>query len=260
MQKPNMLRSTLYRILVCLSAITLLTGQAAAPADDLTPTPAPAPLTPAQEDWEDWSARSVPSAPSFMAPESGQAGVGDDSITSEHTLGMDYCPNYPRYEYTAAVYSMVHRGTNWDEEIFLYAPLCDAGNQVQLTTSPGADYEPQLSRNKRLIAFVSDRNSTDTIKISNIYTMSLNGSNLRRITTTRGEDRMPSFSPDGTKIVFVSTRDGNPEIYVMNSDGTNPVRLTKSPEVDVDPDWSPDGKRIAWVRRTSGVIWERFTP
>ncbi len=242
MPKPNMLRSTLYRILACLSAVTLLIGSAAAPAANPTPTPAPPETTPAEEGWDDWSARSQITAEqeqgAFTAPNQGM----------RYDLNCSSEPNPKKYLYI--VYSLAHDNTEWDEEIFLMPGLCtDLEYGTRLTHSPGADFEPRMSKDGQSIVFVSARNSTSQKTVMNIYTMSYDGKNQRQITNTIAMDRMPSFSPDGKKIVFVSTRDGNGEIYVMNIDGSQQRRLTYSVEPDVQPDWSPDGKSIVWVRR-----------
>lgn len=169
-------------------------------------------------------------------------------------------PDPSKQNYFNTVYSMFYEETQWDEEIFLFPKLCteDGGYGRRLTNSPGADFEPRLNKDGTSIVFVSDRNSTGTKIITNIYTMNTSGYGLKRITTTQAQDRMPAFSPDGKKIVFVSTRDGMGDIYTMNTDGTQQKRLTTAIEPDVEPDWSPDGNSIVWVRRFAngtGVLY-----
>ena len=95
------------------------------------------------------------------------------------------------------------------------------------------------------IAFASDRHGP----CYQIYTMSINGWNVRRLTNNScPDDRHPSWSPDGEHIVFSSWRDGNHEIYVMDADdGGNLQNLTNNPADDEYPSWSPDGEHIAFV-------------
>jgi len=104
-----------------------------------------------------------------------------------------------------------------------------------------------------------------------IYTMNINGSNLRQLTknsasiTDSAIDDEPSFSPDGREIVFSSGRQGQDtefiydyqgrvigtgsaktgtsDIYIMNSDGKNQIPLTYN-TLNSDPFFSPDGKKI----------------
>jgi len=105
-----------------------------------------------------------------------------------------------------------------------------------------------------MIAFWSDRDGNPEI-----YTMRLDGSNLRRLTTNEtAEDSYPVFSPDGSKIVFESNRTGNFEIYIMNTDGSNQQQLTDTPEDEVSSSWSPDGSKITFVSFRNGKTSEVY--
>jgi TolB protein len=90
-----------------------------------------------------------------------------------------------------------------------------------------------------------------------IYTMNLDGTNLRRVTPDDNNDyRQPSWSPDRKQLAFTRTssqpqfqRQG--EIFVSNADGSDmrPVAQGGSPE------WSPDGSLIVH-HRGRGVVEE----
>lgn len=114
----------------------------------------------------------------------------------------------------------------------------------------------------------------DRASANSIYSVSADGSHLRRLTSTRGgaDSEDPVVSPDGRNVAFVSDRNGlvqGFQIFVMNLDGGHQHSLTPEPKVlmgegrysNVDPAWSPDGRRIAFTRRdraSSGVsdeIW-----
>lgn len=117
--------------------------------------------------------------------------------------------------------------------------------------------------------------SSDLHGDNEIYTMNLNGSELKRLTwysafgptfDTRVSDYRPSFSPDGENIIFDSNRDDKgprrkithysgwlvgeeslptfQEIYIMNKDGSNQIRLTYDQVYNSNPFFSPDGKKI----------------
>lgn len=130
----------------------------------------------------------------------------------------------------------------------IYVMNGDGSGRTRLTTNDDTDIEPALSPDGTRIAFVSDRDGN-----YEIYTMRVDGSDLRRLThdnkvdpVTR--DMSPAWSPDGTRIVFSSMRTGSYDLYVMNADGSGVTNLTNSPRAsDVHPHWSPDGTRIVFT-------------
>ena len=69
------------------------------------------------------------------------------------------------------------------------------------------------------LAFVSDRDHTTSLNLTEIYTISPDGSDERRVTVTQFFNDDPAWSPDGRQLVFQSTRDGNNEIYSMRANG-----------------------------------------
>jgi dipeptidyl aminopeptidase/acylaminoacyl peptidase len=71
-----------------------------------------------------------------------------------------------------------------------------------------------------------------------IYTMSPDGTDLRRV-ITRPYLANPSWSPDGKQFAF----DDGAQVSVAEADGTNARELVSG----VSPSWSPDGKHIAYV-------------
>jgi Tol biopolymer transport system component len=79
-----------------------------------------------------------------------------------------------------------------------------------------------------------------------IYTASVDGSDLRRLTNYNVYTAEAVLSPNGKKIVFTSLKDGDLEIYTMNVDGSGVRRLTNTPGYDGGPWWSPDGKKIVY--------------
>lgn len=90
-----------------------------------------------------------------------------------------------------------------------------------------------------------------------IFTVDVDGRNLRRLTNHKAIDVSPSWSPDGSRIAFVSDRTGSPQIYVMNADGGGQRRLSFEGSYNTSPAWSPDGRWIAYESRVGGQfdIW-----
>ena len=73
-----------------------------------------------------------------------------------------------------------------------------------------------------------------------IFTVNVNGTELRRLTNVPGIDFNPAWSPDGRQIVFRSDRSGFTHIWKMNADGSNQTQLTTVNFTGgVDPDWQP---------------------
>jgi Tol biopolymer transport system component len=128
-------------------------------------------------------------------------------------------------------------------EILTMKPNGD--NKTILTNNDHVDnFDPAFSPNGKKIAFSSPRG----LSSGDIFTMSANGTDIKRVTKSESSDIDPAWSPDGTKIAFSSLRNGNFDIYVINKDGSGLTRITTSPQGDFQPAWSPDGTRIAFRR------------
>lgn len=134
------------------------------------------------------------------------------------------------------------------------------------TTIVSDGEEPAWSPDGRRIAFVSGREGTNKIYVTNV-----DGTGTLRL-SDGPHDSSPAWSPDGRRIVYASGRAGKPEflpdnvrrnpqfvpptnlrparpandIYVMDANGSAVVRLTNDPSDNVTPTWSPDGRRIAF--------------
>ena len=103
------------------------------------------------------------------------------------------------------------------------------------------------------IAFHSER-----LGNLDIYTINIDGTDLRQLTDNPTEDSYPSYSPDGTRLVFESDRDGDFEIYLMNIDGTSIVQMTNNDDGDFSATWSPDGSKIAFISFRDGESGEIY--
>lgn len=103
------------------------------------------------------------------------------------------------------VFSVYNRGVRE-----IYVMDADGSGAKQITWDGGL--EAAWSPDSKKITFRSYRNE----KNSDIYTMSVDGSNIKRQTYHSACDKQPAWSPDGKKIAFASDRDGDFEIYVMD--------------------------------------------
>jgi len=79
-----------------------------------------------------------------------------------------------------------------------------------------------------------------------IYTVNLDGTDLRQLTNEPGYDAESAVSPDGKQIVFTSVRNGDLDIYAMDTDGGNVRQLTTTLGYDGGPFFTPDGKWIVF--------------
>jgi Tol biopolymer transport system component len=171
----------------------------------------------------------------------------------------------------------------------IYVVEAAGGDPVQITTSPGEEFEPSWSPDGTEIAYTSvdgDEGSgedcsrgrygrsrsehprgsptwspsgdeiafiADKAGDLDVYVMNRDGGGGTRLTNARGDDIGPVWSPDGRLIAFFSERDGDSELFVMNADGTGERQISHNEVVDEFATWSPDGARIAFVSFRGGA-------
>jgi tricorn protease-like protein len=154
--------------------------------------------------------------------------------------------------------------TDLPGQINIYSADADGGNERRLTNLGGMETAPAWSPDGKQIAFIAtvDRTDQDSCSAgsggliceSELYTMNVDGTNLRRVTNAAGEEFDPSWSPDGSRIVFRSRRplpSGNfSQLYVINADGTGEKQLTSDAASFMDVQWSPSGNNIIFTRST----------
>jgi Tol biopolymer transport system component len=121
-----------------------------------------------------------------------------------------------------------------------------SSSAVNLTRHPGGDFNPAFSPDGQEIAFASDR---DGYRMSEIYVMRTDGSQVRRLTRAEGWDGSPAWSGNGESIYFYSQRDTGAGIYRMRADGSGQQQVAAGPALS--PAVSPAG-RLAFAARQDG--------
>ncbi len=99
------------------------------------------------------------------------------------------------------------------------------------------------------IVLMADPDNKGTFEI---YTVIIDGSELKALTDNQTNEIDPTWSPDGTQIAYASDSEGNYEIFVMRADGTEVRRLTHEGATDFAPTWSPDSTQIAFTSNRDG--------
>src|SRR5215831_1835090 len=143
-------------------------------------------------------------------------------------------------------------------------------NLKQLTFG-GQNAEAYFSADGNRIIFQSTR---PPYQCDQIFSMNLDGSNVKLLNTGKGRTTCGFFFPDGKKLIYASTHLTSAtcppvpdrsqgyvwpiypgyEIFSANTDGTGLKRLTKSPGYDAEGTISPDGKKIVFTSMRSGDL------
>jgi TolB protein len=92
--------------------------------------------------------------------------------------------------------------------------------------------------------------------VKQIFSRTLDGSDVKQLTHPPGQAAQPAFSPDGTTIAYSRT---NPDsgIWAMDADGSSKRPLAIGAADQEDPAYSLDGSRIAYDRyaKDDTEIW-----
>lgn len=131
--------------------------------------------------------------------------------------------------------------------------ICDVGggNERQLTAEGPAEFDPDWSRDGRIV-FVSELNQN-----AGLYIWENGQKDFESVYVKETTLQQPRWSPDGSQIAFISNQEGNDDLYVIDADGDNLRRLTSDISHDGYPSWCPLGCHIAFHSDRSGgyQIW-----
>ncbi len=145
-------------------------------------------------------------------------------------------------------------------------------NIRQLTSVPsGENAEAYFSFSGRKLIFQSTR---PPYLCDQIFTMNVDGSDVRMISTGKGRTTCGYFLPGDARVLFSSTHEAGPDcppkpdmsrgyvwavyksydIYTANVDGTDLRPLTRTPGYDAEATVAPDGKRIVFTSTRDGDL------
>lgn len=170
-----------------------------------------------------------------------------------------------------------NRGETEPDNSHLRIVPVDGGDDWQLTFPDGTyeDAGPKFSPRGDVILFASDRNNRRGHH--DLYTINVDGTNLKRLTRGANNAYSRSWSPDGRRIVFnsqVGLNGPNPgygELRIIDADGRHLRTLTsfrrnlrfspvnpvpgRPPALrgDVTPAWSPNGKFIVFCGQSKST-------
>jgi dipeptidyl aminopeptidase/acylaminoacyl peptidase len=130
------------------------------------------------------------------------------------------------------------RGTRAGRTYYdIFVMNSDGSNVTRLTMNLGPDFDPHWSPDGTTVIFSATREPPPPPPpppmpptpddIPDIYTISAEGTNLRRLTYNYRSDLEPVWSPDGSKIAFQAG--SIMDIWVMDANGANEVNLTHNP-------------------------------
>lgn len=129
------------------------------------------------------------------------------------------------------------------------------GSITPITFGPNGsiNVEPVVHPTGKKILFSSDRGGEVML-----YSMGINGKNIRPLTWQGSYNSTPDYSPDGKQIIFSGFSNGRFDIFIMNSDGSKLRRLTSVKKANnswfhnESPSFSPDGRYIVFTSNRTG--------
>ena len=152
--------------------------------------------------------------------------------------------------------------------IAMIAPLVQA--EENLTPFDAMDVfnlewasDPRVSPDGKTIAYI--RKSNDIMKDrerSNLWQISVDGSDHRPLYSGLKSIRSPRWSPNGEKLAFVSNDTGSQQIHVRWLDNGETALISQLQASPSNLSWSPDGKWLAFtmnVKAPSEAIVETRT-
>ena len=128
-----------------------------------------------------------------------------------------------------------------------------AGRDLELrplTSLPGQEIQPELSRDGRRLAFIA----VDPEGIRDLYLLELDtGSAPIRLTDDDTLQAAPAFDPSGRRLAYLHQGQEAAELWLRDLETGDTRHLTTLPGSPEDLAWSPDGRWLAVAARPRGA-------
>ena len=108
--------------------------------------------------------------------------------------------------------------------------------------------DPRVSPDGKTVVYV--RKSNDIMKDrerSNLWQVSVDGTNHRPLYSGLNSIRSPRWSPNGEKLAFISNETGSQQIHVRWIDNGETALISQLQASPSNLSWSPDGKWFAFT-------------
>ena len=126
------------------------------------------------------------------------------------------------------------------QDLFIVA--ADGTGETRLTNTPEEEGNPGWTTDGKRVLFSVFANDA-----SRLYSIDLEGKNLREIATVPG--RGLALSPDGKRLVYMAGGWTAMRLMLSSPDGSNAKQINDGTSIAWNVHWSPDGKRLAFTGR-----------
>ncbi len=84
---------------------------------------------------------------------------------------------------------------------------------------------------------------------ADIYSMKIDGTDIKQLTLTSGSEYNVIWRPDGKKIGYISAETGSAQIWEMNPDGSEKKQVSNEDSDLEGFKYSPDGKNVFFIKQ-----------